>query len=112
MQQMADITGMDIRIHSLDRRVRWARLCLQPQPAGIHKNVESAMNAMGTGFEKTYYPDQHEKILYQKRYQKYINIGSQYRKYSHSKSMTRYQQIREEACEANKQLPATGPCDV
>jgi hypothetical protein len=31
---------------------------------------------MGTGFERTYYPDSTRNILYQKRYQQYKKTGA------------------------------------
>ncbi len=76
MQQMADITGMDIRIHSSGQTCALGAAMFAATAAGLHKNVESAMHAMGTGFEKTYYADSTRKILYQKRYQKYIRTGA------------------------------------
>jgi L-ribulokinase len=76
MQQMADITGMDIRIHRSEQTCALGAAMFAATAAGLHKNVESAMQAMGTGFEKTYHPDLTRKILYQKRYQQYIRTGA------------------------------------
>jgi L-ribulokinase len=44
--------------------------------ADIYSQVEHAMQAMGTGFEKTYYPNQEKVDLYQNRYQKYLSLGN------------------------------------
>ena len=43
--------------------------------AGIYDKVEDAMNAMGQGFDATYYPDKTKVALYQQRYKKYHNLG-------------------------------------
>jgi L-ribulokinase len=44
--------------------------------AALHKNVESAMQSMGTGFERTYHPDPIRNIIYQKRYLQYKKTGT------------------------------------
>jgi L-ribulokinase len=75
MQQMADITGMDIRIHGSEQTCALGAAMFAATAAGLHKNVESAMHAMGTGFERTYHPDSSRNILYQKRYQQYKKTG-------------------------------------
>jgi L-ribulokinase len=76
MQQMADITDMDIRIHGSEQTCALGAAMFAATAAGLHKNVESAMRSMGKGFEKTYHPDQTRKIIYQKRYQQYKKTGS------------------------------------
>jgi L-ribulokinase len=76
MQMMADITGMDIRIHSSEQTCALGAAMFAATAAGMHKNVESAMHSMGTGFERTYHPDQTRNIIYQKRYQKYKKAGA------------------------------------
>jgi L-ribulokinase len=77
MQQMADITGMNIRIHRSGQTCALGAAMFAATAAGLHKNVESAMQAMGTGFEKTYFPDKSRKIIYEKRYQQYKLFGNQ-----------------------------------
>jgi L-ribulokinase len=37
--------------------------------------VEDAMNAMGQGFDTTYYPDKSKVALYAARYKKYHHLG-------------------------------------
>ena len=76
MQQMADITGMDIRIHKSEQSCALGAAMFAATAAGLYKNVESAMKNMGTGFEKTYQPDKTRKNVYQKRYQQYLKTGS------------------------------------
>ena len=76
MQQMADITGMDIRIHRSTQTCALGAAMFAATAAGLHANVESAMKAMGQGFEKTYYADSSRFILYQKRYLQYKKMGA------------------------------------
>jgi L-ribulokinase len=76
MQQMADITGMDIRIHRSTQTCALGAAMFAASAAGLHSNVESAMQAMGKGFEKTYYADPSRYIVYQKRYLQYKKMGA------------------------------------
>jgi L-ribulokinase len=76
MQQMADITGMDIRIHRSTQTCALGASMFAATAAGLHSNVESAMQAMGQGFEKTYYADSSHYTLNQKRYLQYKKMGA------------------------------------
>jgi L-ribulokinase len=76
MQLLADITGMDIRIHRSEQTCALGAAMFAATAAGFHQNVESAMQAMGTGFEKTYHPDQTRKTIYQKRFLQYKKTGA------------------------------------
>jgi L-ribulokinase len=80
MQQMADITGMDIRIHRSEQTCALGAAMFAATAAGLHKNVESAMKSMGTGFEKTYSPDNGRRLIYEKRYEQYKILGNQIEK--------------------------------
>jgi L-ribulokinase len=75
MQQMADITGMEIRIHQSEQTCALGAAMFAATAAGIYKNVESAMKAMGPGFEKIYYPDKTLGKVYAKRYNQYKFLG-------------------------------------
>jgi L-ribulokinase len=75
MQMMANITGMPIRIHKSEQTCALGAAMFAATASGIYKNVEAAMMAMGTGFEKTYSPDASFKLLYEKRYSAYKQIG-------------------------------------
>jgi L-ribulokinase len=76
MQLMADITGMSIRISGSDQTCALGAAMFAATTAGLYKNIESAMNAMGPGFEKTYFPNQSRGKIYQKRYQLYKKLGN------------------------------------
>ena len=44
--------------------------------AGIYPRAEEAMNAMGQGFDMQYKPEPAYINVYEKRYQKYKELGS------------------------------------
>ena len=86
MQQMADITGMDIRIHLSEQTCALGAAMFAATAAGLHKNVESAMQSMGTGFGETYFPDPARRKIYEKRYQQYKLLGNSIENISMHKS--------------------------
>jgi L-ribulokinase len=75
MQVMADVMNMPIRIHKSEQTCAIGAAMFAATAAGIYKNVEDAMKAMGQGFEKEYKPNPANKEIYQKRYQKYLELG-------------------------------------
>jgi L-ribulokinase len=76
MQQMADITGMNIRIHKSNQTCALGASMFAATAAGMHPDIESAMRSMGSGFEKTYWPDASRRIIYEKRYIQYQKTGA------------------------------------
>lgn len=75
MQMMADVMQMPIRIHQFEHTCALGAAMFAATAAGIYTNVEAAMAAMGGGFDKEYFPDQSKASLYQKRYQRYLELG-------------------------------------
>jgi L-ribulokinase len=75
MQTMADIMNMPIRIHRSEQTCAAGAAMFAATAAGIYEKVEDAMNAMGQGFDVTYYPDETKKEIYQKRYERYRQLG-------------------------------------
>lgn len=75
MQMMADVMNMPIRIHRSEQTCALGAAMFAATAAGIYDKVEDAMNAMGQGFDTTYYPDKTKVALYQKRYAKYHSLG-------------------------------------
>jgi L-ribulokinase len=67
---------MDIRIHRSEQTCALGAAMFAATAARLHKNVESAMHSMGTGFERTYHPDPTRNIIYRKRYQQYKKTGA------------------------------------
>jgi L-ribulokinase len=75
MQMMADVLNMPIRIHKSEQTCAAGAAMFAATVAGIYKKVEDAMNAMGHGFDITYYPDEAKPIIYTKRYLHYRQLG-------------------------------------
>jgi L-ribulokinase len=75
MQMMADVMNMPIRIHKSEQTCALGAAMFAATAAGIYEKVEDAMNAMGQGFDATYYPDKSKTALYHLRYKKYNSLG-------------------------------------
>ena len=75
MQMMADVMNMPIRIHKSEQTCALGAAMFAATAAGIYEKVEDAMQAMGSGFEKTYFPNQKSVDFFQKRYQQYKELG-------------------------------------
>jgi L-ribulokinase len=75
MQMMADVMNMPIRIHKSDQTCALGAAMFAATAAGIHPTVEIAMKAMGSGFEKTYLPNQDHTGIYDARYNQYKQLG-------------------------------------
>ncbi len=76
MQMMADVMNMPIRIHKSEQTCALGAAMFAATAAGIYDKVEDAMNAMGQGFDANYTPDPAKVTIYQKRYQKYTELGA------------------------------------
>lgn len=75
MQVMADVMGMQLRIHASDQTCAAGAAMFAATVAGIYPNVETAMSAMGRGFEKTYVPNPANRDLYNRRYARYHQLA-------------------------------------
>jgi L-ribulokinase len=75
MQMMADIMQMPIRIHRSEQTCAAGAAMFAATAAGLYNKVEDAMQAMGRGFEATFYPDASKAEVYQKRYERYKKFG-------------------------------------
>lgn len=75
MQMMADVMQMPIRIHQFEHTCALGAAMFAATAAGIYANVEEAMQAMGGGFDKEYSPNAQNAAYYQKRYQRYLELG-------------------------------------
>ncbi len=76
MQMMADIMGMPIRIHRSEQTCALGAAMFAATAAGIYRNVEAAMQAMGQGFDAVYQPDKKNAAVYAKRYAQYNSLGA------------------------------------
>jgi len=75
MQMMADVLEMPIRIHRFEHTCALGAAMFASVVAGIHPDIQAAMAAMGTGFEKTYQPDPTRSPAYREHYQRYLSLG-------------------------------------
>ncbi|MCR6720058.1 MAG: ribulokinase [Chitinophagaceae bacterium] len=74
MQMMADVLGMPIRVSRSSQICAAGAAMLAATIAGIYRNVQEAMQAMGAGFDKTYEPNATKADLLNRRYKKYITL--------------------------------------
>ena len=75
MQMMADVMNMPIRIHKSEQTCALGAAMFAATAAGIHPNVEAAMQAMGSGFERSYLPNENNVDIYNTRYNQYKQLG-------------------------------------
>jgi len=75
MQVMANVMNMPIRIHKSEQTCALGAAMFAATAAGIYPKVEDAMNAMGQGFDASYYPDKAFTGVYAKRYEQYARLG-------------------------------------
>lgn len=75
MQMMADVMQMPIRIHKSEQTCAIGAAMFAATVAGIYPKVEEAMEAMGQGFDATYYPNEAQATIYAKRYKQYLRFG-------------------------------------
>jgi L-ribulokinase len=76
MQVMADVMNKPIRIHKSEQTCAIGSAMFAATVAGLYPNVTEAMNAMGQGFDMEFKPVYSQIDLYQKRYQKYKELGA------------------------------------
>lgn len=76
MQMMADVMNMPIRIHKSEQTCALGAAMFAATAAGLYSKVEEAMQAMGSGFDATYYPDPERAAVYARRYEKYKLTGA------------------------------------
>ena len=75
MQMMADVMNMPIRIHKSEQTCALGAAMFAATAAGLYLKVEDAMQAMGQGFDAEYHPNRNKVGIYQKRYEKYKQLG-------------------------------------
>jgi len=76
MQMMADTINIPIRIHKSEQTCALGAAMFAATAAGIYNKVEDAMEAMGSGFETTYYPNKKRAAYFKKRFKKYKRLGA------------------------------------
>lgn len=80
MQLLADILDLPVRIHRSEQTCAIGAAMFSATIVGAYATVENAMNAMGQGFEHTYYPNTANRLLYDIRYVRFKNLASRIEK--------------------------------
>lgn len=75
MQTMADVIGMPIKVHRSEQTCATGAAMFAATAAGVYPDVQTAMKAMGQGFDRQYSPDEKQHAIYNKRYQRYLSLG-------------------------------------
>jgi len=75
MQMMADIINMPIRVHSSEQTCALGAAMFAAVVAGVYPDVETAMKAMGQGFDVEYIPNPEYVGIYAARYDKYNELS-------------------------------------
>ena len=75
MQIMADVLNMPIKVARTEQASALGSAMAAAVAAGIHKDFEAARKAMGSGFEKEYFPDERSVATYDKLFEKYKQFG-------------------------------------
>ena len=75
MQTMANVLNMPVQIANAEQACALGSAMAAAVVAGIHPNFDAAQKAMGSGFEKTYFPDAFKNEAYNILYQKYLSLG-------------------------------------
>ncbi len=76
MQTLADVLNVPIDEVRSEQACALGAAMYAATIAGIHPNIETAQQAMGSGFETTYFPVREKTIIYETLYQKYCRLGS------------------------------------
>ncbi len=76
MQMMADVMNMPIKIHKSEQTCALGAAMFAATVGGVYSKVEDAMKAMGQGFDAEYHPNPKLVAVYQKRFEKYKEVGA------------------------------------
>jgi L-ribulokinase len=75
MQMMADTMNRPIRIHASEQTCALGAAMFAATAAGLYPKVETAMAAIGQGFEATFTPDPGRAAIYATRFRDYQTLG-------------------------------------
>jgi L-ribulokinase len=76
MQTLANVLDVPIKVASSDQACALGAAMNAATAAGIFNTINEAQNAMGSGFDATYYPEKDKVEIYKKMYQKYLAFGA------------------------------------
>ena len=77
MQIMADVMNMPIQIVRSEQTCALGASMFAAVAAGIHKDVSTAMDKMGSGFDREYQPNPESNKQYEVLYKKYKSLCSE-----------------------------------
>ena len=75
MQMLADVLDMPIRVCRSPETCALGATMYAAVAAELYESVETAMQAMSAGFDRTYLPDKNRTRIYDLRYEKYKSLG-------------------------------------
>jgi L-ribulokinase len=75
MQTLSDVMQMHIKIGKSEQTCALGAAMFAAVAAGKYTKVEEAVKNMGSGFEKTYYPNLERAEVYNALYTKYCELG-------------------------------------
>ncbi|WP_373495322.1 ribulokinase [Aquiflexum sp.] len=75
MQTLADVLNMPIKVASSDQAPALGAAMYASVAAGIHPDTQSAIKAMGNGFDEVYEPIEGTVGVYEKLYGEYLGFG-------------------------------------
>lgn len=76
MQTLADVMGMPIKVARSEQSVALGAAMFAAVASGVYGNIEKAQEAMGQGFEKTYFPIKENVKQYAEIYKEYQKLGN------------------------------------
>lgn len=75
MQTLANVLNMPIRIARSEQACALGAAICAAAAAGVYNTLSEAQAAMATGYDAEYYPQQDRVGVYDKLYQKYLELG-------------------------------------
>jgi L-ribulokinase len=75
MQIVADVLNMPIKVARSEQTCALGSAMAASVAGGVHKTISDAQKAMGSGFEKEYYPDPQKAGIYDELFRKYKKLG-------------------------------------
>jgi L-ribulokinase len=75
MQVTADVMNMPIKVAASEQTCALGAAMFAAVAAGIYDSVEEAQAKIGSGFSRTYTPDPANTKIYDRLYQKYLQLG-------------------------------------
>jgi L-ribulokinase len=75
MQVLADVLGMPVKVSRSKQTVALGAAMFGAVASGFYKDISEAQEKMGSGFIKTYEPDQRHTAFYAKLYAQYKKLG-------------------------------------